>query len=518
MTLLLPSRSTPRPQEGRFQSFALQPYQRESFTASLVASAAGGGEWESHICFEGIPTGDGREIGVGALKMRPGPTLPLMGLDQRTLGHFMAKVCGAMGDAERRDDGVIYAAGRFADTELGRYFEGLVTPDENGIQMMRTVSVDLEVRAMERVMIGYDDDGEEQYLRRIVDANLMGVTLVPFPAFSRAIICPKGAGIEKMAAMGATDRELGGAITTTGPVAVAASAGTLVETRVDEHPLASWFPDATKGESPGFDRLTHVSVGRAVNGWRQFSGHLADWNVPHIGIGGTIYAPHCTGRSFTTKSLTVMGADGPEKIKVGVLTVGGGHAPLFKPDGTHYGWKLASAHYDDPRFQGAVVVYGEDRFGPWIAGAVADTASELQVKILSHSDVSGDWREIGGELELVGIAAVNTAGFPVVETAAAFTSLGIDFRAAFALTASSGDEGEVVALVAAGMIRQDPIQSELQALKRKVAEMEAALEPFRPLAMRLLGRRMSDPAFEERVQSFLAGEPSPSTEAFGVKA
>jgi hypothetical protein len=494
MTLLAPARSTTRPPTGRFQSFSLEPYQRESFTSSIVASANGGGEWESHICFEGIPTGDGREIGVGALKMRPGPTLPLMGLDQRTMGHMLARVCGAMGDAERRDDGTIYAGGRFAGSELGEYFEGLVTPDANGIQMLRTVSVDLEVRAMERVLIGYDDEGYEEYLTRITDANLMGVTLVPFPAFSRAIICPKGAGIEKLAEMGATDRELGGrSFINTGPVAVAASAE-----RSAEHPPAEWFAD------PQFTAVTHVRVEPEVNGWRRFSGHLADWKVPHIGIGGTVYAPHCSGRDYMTKPFTVAGADGPEKIKVGVLTVGGGHAPLFKADGTHFGWKLASAHYDDPRFQGAVVVYGEDAFGPWIAGAVADTASALQVKILSHSDVSGDWRAIGGEMELVGIAAVNTAGFPVVEEAAAFSSLDVDFRAAFALTASAGDEGEMVALVAAGMVRQDPTLTELQALKREVYELKAALEPFRGLGMEWLARQMASEALESRVSQTLA--------------
>lgn len=506
MTLLAPS-SPARPKWGRFQSFALQPYQFDRTDVPLLASAGAGGAWESHLCFEGLETGDGREIAPGALKLRPGPSLPLMGLDQRTFGHMLAKACGSIVDFERRD-GTIYGAGTWGATELGQQFEELATPDGNGNSILHTVSVDLEVKAMEWVVKGYDEDGYEEYLMRITDANLMGATMVPFPAFSRAFIAPKGGRLAQMAG-NATESSYeipGTTISQNGPVVIAASAA-----KATEHPPAEWFPDASKGESPGFTGIRHVRVGPAVNGWRPFSGHLADWTVPHISLDGPVYAPRSTSgyRYYMTKPFTVMGADGPREIKVGVIAVGGGHAPRYKPDGTHFGWRLAGEFYDDPRFQGAIVVMGEDSFGPWISGAVAPGATELQVKMLGRSDVSGDWRGIGGVRELIGICSVNFGAFPVVEqeaiVAAGYNVTPVDFTATYS-TSVDHPEGEMEALIAAGMIRQNPEEMEIRDVKRRLVALERALEPFRGLGMEWLAKQMTSEALEAKIGSTLAAQ------------
>ncbi len=484
MTLLRAS-TGPKPKWGRFQSFALQPYQLDRSDVPLLASAGKGGEWESHLCFEGLETGDGREIAPGALKLRPGPSLPLMGLDQRTFAHMLAKAAGSITDFERRD-GTIYGAGTWGAHELGQHFEQLATPDENGNSVLHTVSVDLEVKNYEYVVKGYDDDGYEEYLLRITDANLMGCTVVPFPAFSRAFIAPKGGRLAQMAeAATESSYEIPGTtMHRDGPIVIAASAKPSTE-----HPPASAFED------PQFPGITHVRVHEPVNGWRRFSGHLADWSVPHIALDGQVYAPHSTSgyRWFMTKPLTVMGADGPREIKVGVVAVGGGHAPKYKPDGTHYGWQLASAFYDDPRFQGALVVMGEDRFGPWISGVVSENATPLQIKMLGRSDVSGDWRGIGGTRELVGIASVNLAGFPTIEAeaivAAGYDLTPVDFTATYRTSVENPD-GELEALIAAGMVKGDRAGMELADVKRRVVALEKALEPFRGLGMQWLAQQM----------------------------
>jgi hypothetical protein len=392
----------------------------------------------------------------------------------------MSKVCGSMIGVERRDDGTIYGFGRWAATELGQYFEELSTPDESGIAHLHWVSVDLEVNRYEYVVKGYDEDGYEDYLLRITDANLMGVTEVPFPAFSRAFIAPKGGTLATMAesAVGGAYDLPGASLHREGPITIAASASE----RSAEHPPAEWFSD------PEFTGLTHVRVEEPVNGWRRFSGHLADWSRPHVSVGdGQVYAPRSRSgyQFFQTKPFRVMGVECAETIKVGVVTVGGGHAD------TRMGWRLAAEHYDDPNHQGAVVVAGEDAFGPWIAGAVRADAPESLVRVLSHSDVSGDWRRIGGDMELVGIAAVNTAGFPVLESIAASGGqvIHVDFAASYESTPDCPD-GEMVSLVAAGMVRLDPTEQTLARLKRDVAEIKSSLEPFRGVGMEWLAKQM----------------------------
>lgn len=502
MTLLAPFGTTNRPKWGRFQSFALQPYQLDRTDVPLLAAGGAGGAWESHLCFEGLETGDGREIAPGALKLRPGPSLPLMGLDQRTFAHMLARACGSIVDFERRDDGTIWGAGTWGATELGEHFETLATPDDNGNTILHWVSVDLEVKNYEYVIKGYDDDGYEEYLLRITDANLMGATMVPFPAFSRAFIAPKGGRLSTMAA-NATESSyaIPGATISQGPLTIAASAK--VAERSTEHPPAEWFAD------PQFTGITHVRVSPAVNGWRRFAGHLADWSVPHIALDGPVYAPRSPSgyRYFMTKPFTVMGEDGPHEIKVGVIAVGGGHAPKYKPDGSHYGWRLAGEFYDDPRFQGALVVTGEDKFGPWISGVVAPGATELQVKMLGRSDVSGDWRGVGGTRELVGIASVNLAGFPTIEAeaivAAGYDLTPVDFTATYA-TSIENPDGEMEALIAAGMVRQNPAEMELAQVKRRLVALERSLEPFRGLGMEWLAKQMTAEALEAKVGSTLA--------------
>ncbi len=481
MTLLAPANPTNRPKWGRFQSFALQPYQLDRTDVPLLASAGAGGSWESHLCFEGLETGDGREIAPGALKLRPGPSLPLMGLDQRTFAHMLARACGSIVDFERRD-GVIYGAGTWGATELGEHFEQLATPDDNGNTILHWVSVDLEVKNYEYVVNGYDDDGYEQYLLRITDANLMGATMVPFPAFSRAFIAPKGGRLEQMAAASteASYAIPGTDISMPGPITIAASA------KPQGLPAASYFTD------PGFKGPTHLRVHPVDNsGWQRVTGHLADWTVPHIGVGnGSIYAPHsaaayayfCTGS--TNVSTDGLSEDGlPSTFRTGVISLGGGHADVS------LGYRGASEHYDNVCAGVADVVVGEDAFGPWVSGVIRPGVTAEQVRVLMASDISGDWRRVAGSMELVGILAVNVAGFPVRDSLAA--SAVVDFRAAFTASADS-EEGEMTALVAAGMLRQNPAEMELAQVKRRLVALERALEPFRGLGMAYLANQMTN--------------------------
>jgi hypothetical protein len=95
-------------------------------------------------------------------------------------------------------------------------------------------------------------------------------------------------------------------------------------------------------------------------------------------------------------------------VKVGKITKGTGHAS------TRLGWIPAADHYDNTGTVVAAVAVHEDMFGGQLAGAIVPNASEMDVAELRRSPISGDWRRINGNLELVAALAVNTPGFPIV--------------------------------------------------------------------------------------------------------
>ena len=170
-----------------------------------------------------------------------------------------------------------------------------------------------------------------------------------------------------------------------------------------ELPPAEWF------ERPADLPL---GTGHYVDGRRVY-GRLAEWDVPHIGASGqTIYPPRSKSgyRWFHTKTARVQGADGPERIRIGHITFGTGHAST-SPGTTHL---AAAAHYDNSGHRGAKVRVGEDEHGIWYAGALCAGVDGARLEEFEESDTSGDWRRIMGNLELVACLGVNVGGFPKI--------------------------------------------------------------------------------------------------------
>jgi hypothetical protein len=93
-------------------------------------------------------------------------------------------------------------------------------------------------------------------------------------------------------------------------------------------------------------------------------------------------------------------------VDVGQVTFRTGHAPL------KVGAKTATAHYDETGTAAADVRVGEDEYGCWLAGAVRSLSDDA-IREFQGAKLSGDWRQIRGRLELVGILSVNVPGFPV---------------------------------------------------------------------------------------------------------
>lgn len=170
-------------------------------------------------------------------------------------------------------------------------------------------------------------------------------------------------------------------------------------------PPADWF------RRPDLDRLTPLTVSDTG---RVF-GHIGGWSSCHVGLPGCVtppasmsdYAYFHVGEQATSEGAV---------LPVGTLVAGPRHAD------PQMAFRAAQQHYDDPSAAVAKVVAGEDEHGIWVAGWMLPNADPQAVDIFRSSPVSGDWRRVGGSLELIGVCSVNTPGFPVPRARVNFSS------------------------------------------------------------------------------------------------
>jgi hypothetical protein len=163
-------------------------------------------------------------------------------------------------------------------------------------------------------------------------------------------------------------------------------------------PPSEWFsnPDLT-APTP----LTVTDEGRIF-------GHLAVWGQCHIGHTNRCVEPPASITNYAHFLTGEILCDDGKRFPVGQITMNGNHAPHS------YGAKDTSAHYDNTALAAADVTSGEDQFGIWVSGSIRPDLHPNQIRGLMASDVSGDWRRIGGNLELVAVLAVNVPGFPKI--------------------------------------------------------------------------------------------------------
>lgn len=161
-------------------------------------------------------------------------------------------------------------------------------------------------------------------------------------------------------------------------------------------PPAAWFRDP-KLSAP--TPMTVTDDGRIY-------GHVATWNTCHIGFSDQCVTPPRSSANYQHYLTGEIICEDGSRVAVGQITMDTGHAPL-----NANGAKAAS-HYDHTGTAVADIRTGEDEHGIWMAGALRPHVEPAQIRGLMASDVSGDWRRIGGNLELVGVLAVNVPGFP----------------------------------------------------------------------------------------------------------
>lgn len=308
----------------------------------------------------------------------------------------------------------------------------LNTPEANEVLNLMAegpmgISVDLDSTTMEVDEDEVLEPGAMYEMR--ITGRIRAATLVDIPAFVEAYAAvgaePTPEQAEQILATGhVTHRVVEGALM--------ASAFTIYEeTKVLP---AEWFVD------PELKMPTPVTVTREG---RVF-GHIAQWGVCHVGLGLSIglddtctEAPH-SPTNYAYYRTGVVDTDQGE-IPVGNLTMGIGHAP------DKASARATIAHYDNVNAVVADVVTGEDEFGIWFSGAMRPNLTDDQIRAFKGATLSGDWRTIGGELELVAALAVNVPGFGIPR---------------LSLAASGGRQ---TALIAAGMVKRTEVNSRLNA-------------------------------------------------------
>lgn len=185
-----------------------------------------------------------------------------------------------------------------------------------------------------------------------------------------------------------------------------------------------WF------RNPELDEPTPFTV--TADG--QVFGHLAAKGVCHVGIADRcLMVDELMGDDYQVfaRSPVVAAGSEVEGVRVGVVTMGTGHAPL------RVNHAAAAAHYDHTGTVAADVAVGEDRHGIWVAGAAREGADW---HALRSAALSGDWRTVNGRRRLVAALAVNTPGFPIVSPQALVASV------------EGSDDGEVEAATGIGVV------------------------------------------------------------------
>lgn len=423
-----------------------------------LADASALPTWEAVLAFEGMPTSDRRYLMPGKITHRDLP-LSLMGQTITDEGHDGAEVVGNITEVwrvERPDlgDNVVAVMGRggFADTEKGREVAKLIEDE-----MLRGVSIDF---APSEVMFidadSYEPVDEDElemedvlngkYLRGIA-GEIMGATVVPFPAFGDAhmeVIYEELPLVAAAPRIWPVEGEPQLWLVPAQPVLTAAAAGV-----APLDPPKAWF------EMPEPDLpvpLTVTDDGRVY-------GHLALWDQCHSGFAAcelanrskSSYAFFHTGQLKTSEG---------ENINVGRITVGekggakGGHASIV------LGTKGAIEHYDNTACVGAYVRATDGNLGIWVSGAVRSDCPAERIRDMKANPPSGDWRWEKSCRELVAILCVPVGGFAIPRYEAR--------------VASAADDGEemVMALVATGYVEEQAGPNS-RAAQRKVKVMTA---------------------------------------------
>lgn len=341
------------------------------------------GRFRAVLAVEEERTADNRIIAKGGTAWRT-PPLPLMLMTRTDVGHDGAEIAGVI-EKVFRQKGQIVGEGRFDTSFTGIEAARLVA---NGV--LSGVSIDAGDVERELIVEEEDDEGfPTKILERMAAVTVLGATIVPFPAIGSTLIEYLPPGAKTSAETDTLGEECD-------------------DCRSEVEALTAGAPILFSSEmfaNPKFATPTPITV--SPDG-RVF-GHAAIWGTCHTGLGGCVQPPRSlSGYShFLTGSLSLQGGG---YQPVGTITLSTNHAAR------RIGAREAAAHYDHTGLAAAYVNVGEDEYGIWVSGVLKPGISDELATELCGASLSGDWRTLGGNLELVGILGVNVPGFPVAHT------------------------------------------------------------------------------------------------------
>lgn len=407
--------------------------------APAEADTPNGTPWVSDVAFEGVATGDGRWIKPGGLTWRE-PPLTLMAQTVTADGHDGAMVAGRMDtfarDTSKDMNGGKLPAGVAAIRSTGVFDD----QGENGAEIarmvedetLRGVSVDLSIsewafrdpdtgeildpETMDEAQWERAFFGELEYA--ILAAEIMATTVCPTPAFGDARIAVVTASADGERTVTATLWAPIRLVNADVEVITASAAG-----HAPLRPPLDWFkrPDLT-----GLTPKTVTDDGHVY-------GHFAGWASCHVGKGGCLAPPRVNDLSmFMQGCLTT--EEGHE-VAVGTIVMDTDHGDVALSG------PAARRRYDDTGLAVADVVVGMDEFGYWFSGAIRPDLSEEKLRAFKAANLSGDWRPVQGQHQLVGILTCNMPGYTIPRPQAV-------------ILASAEDDGddEIGTVLAAGLV------------------------------------------------------------------
>lgn len=374
-------------------------------------------------------TGDGRRFATGGITLDTLP-MPLEWVRERQGGHDGAVAIGVIREAailtvadalagdwvtpagakglDKKMEAVWARGTMFDDVDRERMpelAEDVATALHLASEGTLGPSVDLDTFTAEAVMAGSDEpltwEAYEEYLEAndgkeppvellISQGRVRAATLVTIPAFSetsRPFILDEVAD----------DTEAAAEVDT---LALVASVQAMARPR----PALSAF------SLPELDGPTPITWDWSTG---QVYGHIATWATCHVGYADVCVTPPREDEAYTWFNRFTVETEDGDHITAGRITLGGRHA------GLSLGAAATMTEYDAKTTAAYVRAY-PDAYGIVVAGAIEPGLTPADVAVLDRQKVSGDWREIGGNLSLVEVLALSPGprahsepGFPV---------------------------------------------------------------------------------------------------------
>lgn len=456
--------------------------------------------WRSDMAYENVSTGDGRRIAPGGILYRDTP-MPLMLQTVTAPGHDGAVLAGSIQQCGTIG-GVAIGTGDFDDSAAGSQALSIIQARGKFGVSIDVAEAEGEFECTETDEDGMCTDGEMVFSM----VKVMGNTLTPFPAFENAYIeVAQNASNANVAASGAPEDEpTEMCVDCQEPSEVVEAATAIVRSTWNTTPVLtaaggparparSWFDDPQF--TPGDGRLVRQPDGQylcplTITASGQVFGHFAGWRTCHTGYERVCVTAPRSRTNYRAYNLRPLECDDGEFVHVGTVAMGCGH---IADDGS-LSVKVVKDFYDGGpgAICAAFVHAGEDRFGGWFAGTLAEDLTPAQIRKFSRLSVSGHWKEVwqGKGLDLVACAAgVFSPGFPVSSMAAAgFVPMEIEDGYQLPDTRVAFKDGRPVALVAAGVVRQPmPWERAMADLAQQVDDLRHRLTAQEGVTGPLLG-------------------------------